>query len=874
MHLSVWLRRTVLPACVLIPTAAAILHYGPFTSQAGDDLKTATETTDDRLRPAGTLLLDAETELPAVVPLTVGFVRTPDAWGPDGRGRYLIAINSGFGLEFNSRSKGNQSLSVIDLNAKPEPIVIQNIYFQSPQSANVGLAIDKKKQPDGSYRLYVAGGYENKVWMLAYDPEKAQPLYPANKPDTKVDAPSIDVSAFAESAPSPYYNDNIAAVYPTGLALSPDGQSLYSANNLSDNLGIVSDLRASRRLTRIPLRRPGSTQFVYPYDVTLITTGPRVAKVYVSLWGDGSIASVEPAGRVRHITVDRHPTKMLLNKQQTRLYVVNSNADAVSVIDTRTDAVIERVNVRLSESAEIGASPEGLALSEDEQTLFVANAHANAVGVVSLTKTPSRISRSKLLGFIPTGKYPSAVAVIGKRLFVANGKGTGVENSSNTVNDSGRNPNMPNGSFPATRYNKRGQYSASVVSGNISLVSIPDAPRLYEYTQRTMRQNGLLGREKRSIFADGRSPFKHVIYVIRENRTYDQVFGDLAASGNGSKADGEPAVAIFGAGESARSPKGESQNITPNARALALRFGLLDRFFVNAEASPDGHNWSTAAFSNDYVDKAFRWDYSGRGRTYDYEGFNRLPSFDPSGGQPPVALPFVFDHPATAEDVANFQKKFAPDLNGDRDIAEPETRYLWDAARRAGLSYRNYGEFVATVSEDDVKAHNERKSKRYPDVSPNATAFPTKRSLEGHFSRTVRNFDQSTPDSFTTESYTIARRSPSPMDPAIRPDHPDVRFRGSSRLGEWLVEFNGYVRSAESGAGEKLPDLSIVRLSNDHTSGLRRNTPTPQFYVAENDYALGRLVEAVSKSPYWRDTAIFVVEDDAQNGPDHVDAHR
>ncbi|MEP6705380.1 MAG: beta-propeller fold lactonase family protein, partial [Acidobacteriota bacterium] len=467
MQISVWLRRTVLPACVLIPMAAAILHNGPFTSQAGNDLKTSTVTPDERLRPAGTLLLDAETKLPAVVPLTVSFLRTPDGLGPDGRGRYLIAINSGYGLEFNSRSKGNQSLSVIDLNAKPEPVVIQNIYFQSPQSANVGLALDKKQQPDGSYRLYVAGGYENKVWMLAYDPEKAQPLYPANKPDTKVDAPSIDVSAFAESAPSPYYNDNVAAVYPTGLALSPDGQSLYSANNLSDNLGIVSDLRASRRLTRIPLRRPGSTQFVYPYDVTLITRGLRVSKIYVSLWGDGSIASVDPAGRVRHITVDRHPTKMLLDKQQTRLYVVNSNADAVSVIDTRNDAVIERINVRLSESAEIGASPEGLALSEDEQTLFVASAHANAVAVVSLTKTPSRTSRSKLLGFIPTGKYPSAVAVIGKQLFVANGKGTGVENSSNTVNDSGWNPNMPNGNFPGTRYNKRGQYSASVVSGNI-----------------------------------------------------------------------------------------------------------------------------------------------------------------------------------------------------------------------------------------------------------------------------------------------------------------------------------------------------------------------------------------------------------------------
>src|SRR5204863_6109143 len=181
--------------------------------------------------------------------------------------------------------------------------------------------------------------------------------------------------------------------------------------------------------------------------------------------------------------------------------------------------------------------------------------------------------------------------------------------------------------------------------------------------------------------------FKHVIYVIRENRTYDQVFGDLPASGDGSKADGEPSVAIFGGGEAARSPKGESQTITPNARALALRFGLLDRYFVNAEASPDGHNWSTAAFSNDYVDKAFRWDYSGRGRTYDYEGFNRLPSYDKGWNQPPVSLPPVFELPADAAAVSQFLKKYIPYLNGGSDNGEPKTLYLWDAVKLAGMTY-------------------------------------------------------------------------------------------------------------------------------------------------------------------------------------------
>ena len=389
-----------------------------------------------------------------------------------------------------------------------------------------------------------------------------------------------------------------------------------------------------------------------------------------------------------------------------------------------------------------------------------------------------------------------------------------------------------------------------------------------------MRNNGLLGREKRNIFPGGRSPFNHVIYIIRENRTYDQVFGDLAAAGNGQKADGDATVAIFGAGDAAKAPDGTPQNITPNARALASRFGLLDRFFVNAEASPDGHNWSTAAFSNDYIDKAFRWNYSGRGRTYDYEGFNRLPSYDPPAGQPPVSLPSVFTLPATAEDVANFQKKYVPYLNGGRDIGEPQSLYLWDAASRAGLSFRNYGEFIATVSKNDLDEVNTRKPKKYPDTSPTLTAYAAKKTLEGHFSPQHRNFDQNTPDTFTTGSYTAARNSATPIDPAITEINPNVEFRGNSRCGTWSAEFRGFVADLNAGKGDRMPNLSIVRFSNDHTAGLHRGTPTPQFYVAENDYAIGRLVEDVSHSPYWKDTAIFIVEDDAQDGPDHVDAHR
>jgi len=312
-----------------------------------------------------------------------------------------------------------------------------------------------------------------------------------------------------------------------------------------------------------------------------------------------------------------------------------------------------------------------------------------------------------------------------------------------------------------------------------------------------------------------------------------------------------------------------AQDITPNYHALALRFGLFDRFFVNSEASPDGHNWSTAAFSSDYVDKGFRWQYSRRGRGYDYEGFNRLPDYEPRANEPSM-----FSGPVSAEDVAKFMRRFVPYLHGSRDVAEPETLYLWDAAARAGLTYRNYGEFIATLSQADVDAIKTNRTKLYPDVSPTVSAFATKKSLEDHFSPSARNFDLETPDAMTIDSYRSARSAAGGANPLISSRNGNAAFRGSSRIGDWLAEFQSFVADREAGKPDQLPSLSIVRLSNDHTDGLKGNRPTPQFFVADNDYALGKMVEAVSRSPYWKDTAIFVLEDDAQDGPDHIDAHR
>ena len=417
---------------------------------------------------AGTLVMDRTTRLAAVGGLPVDFKRSPDVAGPDGKGRYLIAVNSGYGIQFSAATNGGQqSLAVIDLGATPAPVVIQNVYFPSPQSANVGVAFGPGPGSDGTYPMYVSGGVENKVWVFRFKPGVSRPITPPSAgPASTVSAPFIDVSGLTDRAPLAGFNSDLAPVYPAGLAISPDGQTLFIAANLGDSLGIVRRLRDERTLTRVDLRRKGGSQLIYPYAVVVAPplTGPEVSKVYVSCWNDATVAVVDPRGAgeiLARIPVERHPTAMILNDTATRLFVTNSNADTVSVIDTAADREIERINVRLTEQALIGGSPEGLALGPDGRTLFVANAHADAVAVIGLSAATSGQSqpvggpqaedaeegaqspeRSLVKGFIPAGRYPSAVAVAGTTLFVGNGKGTGVEPSSLVVSQSGRSPKL------------------------------------------------------------------------------------------------------------------------------------------------------------------------------------------------------------------------------------------------------------------------------------------------------------------------------------------------------------------------------------------------------------------------------------------------
>jgi DNA-binding beta-propeller fold protein YncE len=828
------------------------------------------------LDPAGDVLLRADGSL-AEGSLPVTMLRSPDTSGPGGLGRYLVVVNSGYGVQVRrGANEGQQLLQVVDLNATPAPTVVQEVHFPSPQSANVGAVFGRKPGGGGRWPLYVSGGFENRIWRLKFTPGASLPITPANGLDEgPLKADAIELAGMAPGSPDSTINSGREPIYPTGLGISSDGRELYVANNLGDSLGIVRGPDAPRPELRVINLRPPARrgQFVYPYDVRVVAGADGRDKVYVSAWNDAAVVVVDPrrshvAGR---IAVGAHPNAMIASADGTRLFVASANTDTVSVIDTRADREMVRLGIGLGDRTLTGGSPQALAMSTNERVLFVASAQTQSVAVVSLgedvfpsirrdadddhDRHDAGTTASRVVGFVPTARYPSALAMVGADLFVGNGKGEALAR-----------PNAPTAEFPANQ-KLRGAYAPALFRSSLRRLTVPDPGALGSLTARVLQANGLVGERVERLF-EGPSPITHVIYIIKENRTYDQVFGDLAAAGDGTPADGDASLALFGAGEAARRAGGPPQDITPNHRALALRFGLFDRFFVNSEASPDGHNWSTAAFSTDYVDKAFRWSYSGRGRSYDYEGSNRQPNIDGPELPPDLALP------ATADQLAAFMRRFVPYLNGWRDAAEPDSLYLWDAALRAGLSFRNYGEFIGTLSADDVAAFNRRKPKTYPDVSPTVATIAAKQALESNHNTQFRAFDLWTPDAMTPASYGAARLSSVQVDPLVSTDHADARFRGTSRIGAWLDDFRAYVADLEAGRGDRLPALSILHLPNDHTVGLTPGLPTPQFHVADNDYGLGRLVEAVSHSAYWKNTAILVLEDDAQDGPDHVDAHR
>jgi len=523
------------------------------------------------------------------------------------------------------------------------------------------------------------------------------------------------------TADSAVLADSRAKVFLGGVVPLPRLRWVAVVGNLSDSVYFVDAASLERRAALAVGHRP-------------YTAVADSAHLYVSNWGDSTVSVIDLSDRpaVRQsLFVGPHPSALALSG--SALFAALAGANGVARVDLTTGEVREQLTVALAPHAPVGSDPNALALSPDRRTLYVAMAGNNAVAVVRIGAREMRVA-----GLIPVGWCPTAVAASpdGRTIFVANGKGNG----------SGANAD--------------GRYIADVITGSLSIIPVPDAVTLARYTRQVYALSPFSNAQLRPTVrpSDRPSGLKHVVYIIRENRTYDQVFGDE------TRGNGDPGLAIF------------NDSVTPNAHLIARHWVLFDNFYVNGEVSADGHEWTDRAFAGDYNQKTWPQIYSDR-REWD--------------------------------------------LTSGEDLVNPHGSYIWDAALRTGLWVVNFGEKTESDEHDSTAAEPARTNiASLRDIT--ATNYPG-------FVLTI--FD-------TTRARLFA-----------------------DSVGSWDAQ-------------GRFPDLVLMWLPRDHTYGRRGSSPTPRAMVADNDLALGQIVERLSQSPAWPSLAIFVLEDDAQNGPDHVDAHR
>lgn len=700
-----------------------------------------------------------------------GFVQLPNQWKLKPAGKHVelgdfpvnIALHptGQFAAVLHAGFKEHEVV-IVDLNRAKTQVVSR---VQIPQ-AFYGLAFS----PDGK-QVFASGGEFETVHVFDFDKgylTKARPLdvsraekekqrvvvggltldkagrelfvaspwgdcvvrVPLDNPDNRIYIPTTEVVAKKEGAkgdpPSP-----------------PDGRKDPNEKKKDDG--------------KAPVKEVGA----FPYFCVL---SPDGKKLFVSLWSRAAVGVIDLEKNAVTATwpTAEHPTEMVLSPDGKALYVACANSTKVSVLDPADGKALQTIACSLYPTAPNGNTPNSLAITPDGQMLFVANADANNLAVFNVSDRGT----AKPLGFIPTGWYPTSVRYnpLTKQLYFANGKGVIAK-----ANRGGPNPLVPES-------RNLSEYIGQLYKGTFAVLDVPTPAQLAAMSKTAFECSPL--QKDEAVRSEGvakdnpiprklgeASPIKHVIYVIKENRTYDQVFGDMP------QGNGEPELCLF------------PESVTPNHHKLAREFVLLDNFYVDGEVSADGHEWTMGAYATDYVEKVWPLSYRGGGRnTFGYPSEGAI---DP--------------------------------------IARPAGGYLWDRAIEAKVSVRSYGEWVNNVG--PLK----------PDLTF-ADCKPAVKALEGRIDPQYRSYDL---------------------------DYPDVK-----RAERFVSEY----RRLE--AANAMPQLQIIKLPNDHTSGTRVGKPTPTAMVADNDLALGMIVEAVSAGKHWNSTAIFVIEDDTQNGPDHVDAHR
>ncbi len=744
------------------------------------------------------------------------------AVSPDGR--YAALLNQGYGTQ---EAGARQSIAILDLSNNelhdfPDDRLSDD--YSTRQSYFIGLAFSS----DGKH-LYASMG-------SITDPTGEKPKSTGNGIAVyKFTDGQVTPERFIRIAPQPIAEGKEVAFglrktpagtalpYPAGLAVlkGPTGDRLLIANNLSDN-AIVLDTGSGKISQSFDLSRSRYIPSAYPYTVI---ANRAETKAWVSLWNGSAVAELNlETGKVMRwielgsqsdpILPGSHPTAMLLNTNEDTLYATLTNADAVSAVDLKVGAAPRRYYTGLKGH---GSVPQAIALSPDGQRLYVASASLDAIAVFETKYVPNLTTNPILfgpteepLGFIPTEWYPSALAIAGNDLLITTAKG---ESSG---------PNNMQGQLKGKRKRKEHPYIATLIGGSIQRLSLADIDKnLAAYTRQVEEDNLVQSDGGKFEFAGGTNPIRHVIYVLKENRTYDQILGDLPVG------DGDASLTMYGA------------DITPNQHKLALQFGVLDNFYDSGEVSGDGHIWSTASTTSDYNEKNWPIGYRSKERTYDADG-------------------------TVADEL--------PLEQGIPDIDDPATGFLWDNLAKHNLSYRIYGEFIHAVwcKNEKVGAPKERtpssalasclvseikKGERLPANVGNPRGGPSPWPWAVPQMKRMRPTKAALRDHYD------------PQFPDFNTDYPD-----QLRADEFLREFDEFVKA--KGTAKQLPQFTLLYLPDDHTGGTRPGKPTPQASVADNDLALGRVVDAVSHSPYWDDTAIFVVEDDAQDGADHIDAHR
>jgi len=588
-----------------------------------------------------------------------------------------------------------QGLQIVDLKSKQ---VTQTL--EQP-GAFLGVTFSR----DGK-SLYVSGGNEDAIFCYSWRNGTA----------------TLERKIALAEKPA----DKPASRYPAGIAVSRLGNYLYVAENVGDSLAVV-DLDKGQVVQRFPTDH-------YPYAVNVTANG----KVFVSAWAANTIAEfkVKPDGQLvpmGKLKVGPRPSALVSNRDGSLLYAASAGTDQIAVVDTQRNNVLRYLSDAAPNGPSEGSTPNALALSNDESRLFVAEADNNSVAVFDVSRKGPQ-SASRPIGRIPADWYPSAILDVDGRLLVLNGKGHGSHAN-------------PDGPIPGQKVTTRPfGYDLGQLTGTLQISTDNfSSAELAEYAKRVADANNWNTPRSAAKYP----PFKHVLYIIKENRTYDQVFGDL------KEGDGDPSLVFFG------------NAVSPNHHALALRFGLFDRFFTNAEVSSQGHIWSTAAYVTDFGEKVIPSAYSDRREGVDGE-----------------------------------------------EIDEPLNGFLWTLARKKKITFRDYGEMMKAPGGWPVTQRE-----LAPDISPTYPPF-------------------------------------------------DLKITDQVRADAWIAELQNFVRNGN------MPSLEIMHLPSDHTAGGRAGFLTPRAYMADNDLALGRIVEALSRSPYWKDTVIFVLEDDSQAGPDHVDSHR